>query len=231
MRELEMTNKEYILKITDKDKSKRIRKILNCITQNYVLQVAKPTGAFPTNEGIVNIIIPARVQRNKIAVIAHHDIHPNSCGYNDNSTGVVTLLKLQTLLPDNVELVFTDGEERGGQGCRYYLDNFRRPDQAINIDVVGLAGQIFYEMYGDADFDVENKYLTLYKNIPFSDSYILADYKIPNILMLTGKSKKTLITDIFNAQHGGKNDSNLALISEDSMNRVFGVLFAMLVVK
>jgi hypothetical protein len=160
-------------------------------------------------------------------MVAHHDVHPRSLGYNDNSSGVVTLLKMQKFLPDNVELVFTDGEERGGQGCRYYLENYPRPKRAINVDVVGLEGRIFYETYGTSAFDIP-RYMEEYKNIPFSDSYILAHYKVPNILLLTGKSKDTLIEDIFEAQHGGWNDKNLSLISEDGMEAVFHTLLKMI---
>jgi len=222
-----MTNKEYILRITDQDKTKRLNKIIACLDRNYTLQVAKPTDTFPTFSDITNIIVPARIQTDKIAVMAHWDVYPGSCGYNDNSSGVVTLLKLQKFLPDNVELVFTDGEERGGQGCRFYLEDYPRPTQAINIDVVGLDGRIFYEKYGDVTFSIPRQ-LKEYRHIPFSDSYILAHYKIPNILMLTGRSANTLILDIFNAEHGGKNDNNLALISENIMNRVFDTLLEIL---
>lgn len=222
-----MTNKEYILRITDQDKTKRLNKIIACLDRNYTLQVAKPTDTFPTFSDLTNIIVPARVQADKIAIVTHWDVYPGSYGYNDNSSGVVTLLKLQEFLPDNVELVFTDGEERGGQGCRYYLENYPRPAQAINIDVVGLEGRIFYEKYGDVTFNIP-KHLREYLNIPFSDSHILAHYKIPNILMLTGRSANTLIKDIFNAEHGGKNDNNLTLISENIMNKVFDTLLGIL---
>ena len=224
-----MTNRERILKITADDKNKRIEKILSCIHKNYTLQTARPDDVrFPTSEGIVNIIIPAKKQKNKIAIVAHHDVFPGSKGYNDNSTGVVTLLKLQDVVPENVELVFTDGEERGGQGCRYYLENYPNPTEAINVDVVGLGDRVFYEAYGDVTaFDIP-KSLELYANIPFSDSRVLADYGVPNILVLTGKSKETLIRNIFEAQHGGRNDHNLSLISEEMMNTVFDAVVQMI---
>lgn len=224
-----MTNKDWILKITDRNAKERIGKIASCIDTAHEFQTVRPGGKFPTSAGITNIIVPAKVQKDKIALIAHHDVYPESCGYNDNSTGVVTLLKLQKCLPDNVELVFTDGEERGGQGCRYYLENSPRPARAINIDVVGLAGKIFYEAYGPyfCSFKVP-KSLEYYDYIPFSDSYILADYGVPNILLITGRSVGTLIRDIFDAQHNGKNDHAIDLISEDMMDRVFDALVGML---
>lgn len=216
-----MTNKELILRITDRNKEKRIDKILGLITRNYELQVAKPSALSPTSVELTNIIIPAKKQENKISIFAHHDVHPKSLGYNDNSTGVVTLLKLQEVVPENVELVFTDGEELCGQGCRYYLRNCTRPKEAINVDVVGLGNNIFYEEYGSIEtFPIPGSF-KLYEDIPFSDSHILRNYKIPNILILTGNRKETLIRNIFEAQHGGRNDDNFELISEDIMNRVF----------
>jgi Zn-dependent M28 family amino/carboxypeptidase len=235
-----MNNKELILKITDGNKARRIEKILSFIYKNYVIQTAKPRNTFPTSIDITNIIIPAKDQKNKIAIVAHHDVYPGSHGYNDNSSGVIILLKLQQCLPDNVELVFTDGEERGGQGCRYYLENYPRPTKAINIDVVGLGNKIFYEAYGQEYYGQEYyetygglfftipKSVEYYSHIPFSDSYILADYDVPNILLLTGSNKDHLIREIFEAQHTNKNDGKIDLIREDIMNKVFDTVVGMI---
>jgi len=222
-----MTNREFILHITAKTAQERIVKILTCVDRSYTLQVAKPKDNFPTSSGLTNIIIPAKNQKNKIAVVAHHDVFPGSAGYNDNSTGVVTLLKMQSLVPDNVELVFTDGEERGGQGCRYYLENYPRPKQAINLDVIGLGTRIFYERYGKTTFALPAN-LKEYTNIPFSDSYTLDHYNVPNILLLTGSHPGSLIPDIFNAQHNGRDDGNIELISEATMDSVLDVVIKIL---
>jgi len=219
-----MTNRDFILKITAKDKEERLRKIESCIEVDYEVQVAEEDGLC---DSLTNIIIPARNQEGKISVIAHHDVLPGTSGYNDNSTGVVTLLKLQKHLPDHVELVFTDGEERGGSGCRLYLDNRPQPIAAINVDVVGLKGKIFYEEYGNKRgiFKIP-KSLEYYNYIPFSDSYVLAQRGVPNILLLTGGSQDTLIREIFDSQHGGKNDGRLDLVSESMMDRVFEVVLS-----
>jgi hypothetical protein len=222
-----MTNKEYILKISALNKQDRIDKILSCITKNYIMQTVNPSSrSFHTATKLTNIIIPAKDQKNKTVVMGHWDVYPESYGYNDNSTGVVTLLKLQHVVRDNVELVFTDGEECGGQGCRYYLENYPKPKEAINVDVVGLGDKIFFEMYGDCSF-VMSSDVTMYQGVPFSDSYVLADYGVPNILLLTGKHKHALIEDIFHAEHCGRDDGKIDLISEGVMDRVFGVLAQM----
>ena len=217
-----MTNKERILQITDKNKDRRLRKIIAQLHKNYIIQTALPSdSSFPTSDELVNIIVPAKDQTNKIAIMGHWDVFPGSSGFNDNSSGIVTLLKLQDCLPNNVELVFTDGEEHGGTGCQYYLENFPTPKEAINVDVVGLGDKIFYEMYGKVTTFKVPTDAELYSHIPFSDSYILQNYGVPNILLLTGRSKLCLIENIFHAQHCGKDDGKIDMISEDIMDRVF----------
>ena len=215
-----MTNKEFILKITDLDRRKRLEKITSFITRRYELQ---------EREGLTNIIIPAKDQGNKTTIMAHWDLYPGSLGYNDNSSGIIILLKLQEHIPDNVELVFTDGEERGGLGCSLYLKNFLpHPKRAINIDVVGLPGRIFYEQYVKmTDFKIPPTF-EYYPNIPFSDSYILEDYGVPNILLVTGKKKDSLIREIFEAEHNGINDNKIEMISEVMMDEVFDSVLGMI---
>ena len=215
-----MTNKEYILKITDKDKDKRLAKILSCIKGKYEIQHMADYLS-----DVRNVIIPAKNQERKITIMAHHDVYPGSFGYNDNSTGVVTLLKLQDAdLPDNVELVFTDGEEFGGRGSELYLTESVKPRIAINVDVVGLGTKIFYEKYGNGEVKVDGSKMEYYRHIPFSDSYILKAHNVPNVLLLTGYSSEALIRNIFDAQHNGPRDSVLDLIQEDIMNKVYDMV-------
>ena len=209
-------NRDLILQITDKDKAMRFEKILAAITRDYEIQTEKVGGYT-----VRNIVICARRQKGKITVVAHHDVFPGSFGYNDNSSGVVTLLKLQEKLPDNVELVFTDREENSGCGCEAYLSGYSLPRIAINVDVVGLEGRIFFEKYGDPNaIHTGGTEMELFEGIPFSDSYILKRAGVPNILLLAGPSKENLIEAIFQAQHRSPGDGNIELISEDTMDRV-----------
>jgi hypothetical protein len=213
-------NKEFILKITDKDKDKRFAKILSCIKGKYEIQRMADYLS-----DVRNIILPAPNQENKITLMAHHDVYPGSFGYNDNSSGVVTLLKLQEdILPNNVEIVFTDGEEFGGRGSELYLNESVRPRIAINVDVVGLGNKIFYEKYGNGAVKVDGSKMEYYRHIPFSDSYILKAHNVPNVLLLTGYGSEALIRNIFEAQHNGPRDSVLDLIQEDIMDRVYDMV-------
>ena len=221
-------NKDLILSITDTDRQKRLEKIISLITRKYELQEVRAADQFSGLNDLTNIVFPAKDQNNKTTIMAHWDLYPGSLGYNDNSSGVITLLKLQDHIPDNVEMILTDGEEIGGQGCRHYLNSYSMPKQAINIDVVGLAGKIFYETYVmDTTFNIPKSF-EYYSHIPFSDSYALEDYGVPNILILTGKNKDTLIADIFHAEHNGINDNKIEMINEDIMNDVFESVLEML---
>lgn len=216
-----LSNRDRILKITDRDRGERYRKILSAVSRDHQIQSANVDGY-----DVKNIILRARHQRGKIAVLAHHDVFPGSYGYNDNSTGVVTLLKLQEHLPDGVEMVFTDQEESGGRGCSAYLEEESRkktmPRMAINVDVVGLGDKVFFEKYGDPKaINTEGAEMEAFDGIPFSDSYILERGGVPNILLLTGPSRRDLIRAIFKAQHRGPDDGRIELISEQTMDRVF----------
>ena len=213
--------KDTILQITDKTKDGRLKRIRSLLKREHFLQV---------DGDLVNIIVPAREQKGKIALVAHHDVLPGSYGYNDNSTGVVSLLKMQFKVPDNVEIVFTDGEERGGRGCELYLTKSVNPRMAINLDVVGLGDKIFYEEYGPkGKIRIGAKDpMEYYRSIPFSDSYILNHFNVPNILILTGSSHDSLIDEIWKAQHNGPNDGKMELINEDVMQKVQDVVLKIL---
>lgn len=214
------TTIDRILSITDRSPQKRIQKIISQITRPHRIQHAP---------GVTNIIVPAKQQAGKIVLTAHHDLFTGSIGYNDNSTGVATLLRLQEYLPDDVELVFTDQEEHGGRGCTAYLEEQTKkktmPRIAINVDVVGLGSKVFGAAYGNwEEINLDGTAIEFMESIPFSDSYILNHYGVPNILLVTGENRRSLIWDIFEAQHNGRNDGRLELISEAVLDKVFDTL-------
>lgn len=205
-----MTSIKRIISITHPQKQYRRLLITQHIKRPYTLQ---------TQGSTTNIIIPARVQKNKMTLTAHYDVYQGSKGYNDNSSGVVALLNIHDLVPDNVEIVFTDFEEFGGIGCELYLNLSKiKPKQAINVDVVGLGNKLFYESYVGGISSKIPESLEYYKNVPFSDSYIFRNFNIPNILLLSGTKKETLISDIFNAQHNGPHDGDLSYISNEMID-------------
>jgi len=212
------TNKEQILHLTESsNRLTRIGRIESMLQRPYKIQAERHSG-----DDIKNIIVPAKDQKNKILIVAHHDLYPGSHGYNDNTTGGVTLLNLQNRVPDNVELLFTDYEEFGGKGCIAYLEKNAPPKFAINIDVVGLGEKIFYEMYGppfhiDIPEDLDIEY---FGSVPFNDACILRNFNVPTVFLFTGPQKTDLLSIIWKAPHCGSDDGNLDLISETVMDRV-----------
>ena len=200
------------------DKNTRFKRIISLIDEPYIVE---------SNQQIRNIIIPARIQAEKIAVTAHWDVYPGSKGYNDNGSGIATLLCLQNELPDNFEIVFTDQEECGGRGSAFYLKT-NHPRVNINVDVVGLGGNIFYEKYGAFNLTIPDLEATEYPRVPYNDSNVFHRNGVPSILFVTGTNEENLINEIWECQHGMKNDNRLELLSEKALDKVYEYLQAMI---
>lgn len=210
---------EMIDYIGTSDKEKRFKRILSLINQTYIVEADQQSR---------NIIIPARIQTEKIAITAHWDTYPRSKGYNDNASGVVTLLRLQNELSDKFEIVFTDNEEIGGRGSALYLDNGHRPSANINLDVVGLGGRIFFERYGDFKLEMPMG-ASEHRNVPFNDSHVFHNMGVPSILFVTGTRAEGLIMEIRDAQHGGRNDNQLDLLSDKALEGIYAYVKGMIV--
>jgi Zn-dependent M28 family amino/carboxypeptidase len=190
---------------------------------NHIRHVVDTLGGFTVLEAddfSVNIVIPAKsAVTDKIVLTAHYDVFPGSCGYNDNGTGIVTLLEFYSRhhneFPEDVEIVFTDHEEIGGLGARYYIGRHRGDILCnINVDVNGFGKKLFFENYGSFPFYLNRKDATPYDRVPFNDSHIFRNANVPSILLITGDDEKSLIGDIWNLQHGSADDNKLELISE-----------------
>ncbi len=86
------------------------------------------------------LVVPARREdrRDIVALCAHYDVVPGSMGYNDNGMSIVIILGMLDALPDNVEVVFTNGEESGMTGAREYLEYTHGMLKAcVNLDACG----------------------------------------------------------------------------------------------
>ncbi len=172
-----------------------------------------------------NIIIPA-TNAPKILLVAHHDVIKGSKGYNDNGSGVAISMNILKYVIKhnitNVEFLFSDKEEFGGIGIRHYLENnIKRLDKTfgINLDVCGLGDTIFFKRYitsRNINLPSENEL-----DIPFSDSYVLQQFKVENVLFITGiNDKMNLIKYIFDHQHNGILDNKIEELNEEIMQRV-----------
>ena len=181
-----------------------------------------------------NIVVPAKNRKNMIVLTAHYDNFPGSLGYNDNGTGMTALIKFhdrnREILPDNVELVFTDHEECGGLGSRLYIDQHANDIQCnINIDVVGYGRKLFYENYGDFPIYLNNKFASRCEDIPFNDAQIFNRNGIPSILLIAGNNRQDMVHDVFMVQHGGPDDNKLELINEDTIETTVKYLECILI--
>jgi len=210
-----------IEKICHKDKDVRLKNICGLIRRPYRLQ---------TDRRNTNIIIPAKKPEHVIVLTAHYDVYPKSMGYNDNGSGIATVLSIMDHVPDDVEIVFTDNEEVGGWGSQLYIaENRNRIRMNINVDVVGLGTKIYYDM-ADPVFEIhhqhsiflENSYGPVsYSGVPFNDSHIFRNNSIPTVLIIAGSAPFSgIISEVWKHQHRNVNDDVLGLLSESGMLKV-----------
>ena len=241
---------ELIKKITSLNKQERFEKIISLIDRPYIIQekIVKDENPFAEmfkkykldmdsdelqgfdfsifdskkEYHVRNIIIPAKSGTSKMTFMAHWDLYPGSLGYNDNSSSVSSLLKIQNYVHDDMTIVFTDFEESFGIGSQLYCDNLENQwEIIINLDVCGFGENIFIDMNGWSfdEIDIPTNFIS-YEGVPFNDSHITSDNGFQSLLLVTGNSSKTLIGDIFDLQHGGKFDNDLTKLNQPILDKV-----------
>jgi len=200
-----------------KDNTQRFQNLCSLINVDYEIQ---------ERNGIKNIIVPSKTNDNKITISAHWDVFPGSNGYNDNASGMSVLLNVQNDLPDNVEMIFTDREERGGMGSNLYLKrNQNKPVLNINIDVVGFGSTLYYEYYGTpSPINLMLESAELYPEVPFNDSHVFNSHGVNSILFISGDYSETLISDIWKRQHCGKYDNDITQVDPTSIQKMIDQL-------
>ena len=219
---------QLILDLARKDKKDRINQVIRHL--NGIISPIIQESDEKYLGRITNYIFPAKVSTGKIVISAHYDV-VCGYGYNDNASGMAILTQLlkDQVLPPNYEVVFLDYEERGGRGASFYcLNSLPNEIKAnLNIDVVGLPGKIFYELYSSNNkhsLNLIHENLNRTYKIPFSDSQIFTSHMIPSVLMLTGQDSHRLVPDIFRAEHGGEFDDNINILSNDTLNLVYDTI-------
>lgn len=119
-----------------------------------------PGGTVDVTDVLVRI--PGSGDGEAILFMAHYDTVPSTPGANDNSTAVAALLEVgrvlasEPTLPNDVILLFTDGEEPtprfGARGFAEYHPWFADVALAVNLEGVGVAGPtMLVEMSGSKD--------------------------------------------------------------------------------
>ena len=120
-----------------------------------------------------NIIVFANgfdVNRPTRVLMAHYDVNTESDAHdnaNDNGASIIVLLEF---LEDrkfkndrNVVVVFTDGEEFGGQGSDSFGKQIKKGihgnvEWVLNLDVVGIGNKVIFE-------DIDNKLVSKIKSL------------------------------------------------------------------
>lgn len=100
-----------------------------------------------------NLILPIKSGKEKhpgkVVLTAHYDTMYNTPGAYDNAAGAAVLMQLAKIFSEkqpscNLELVFTDAEEHGLAGSRYYANQISPEtiEYVINIDGVGRGDEL-----------------------------------------------------------------------------------------
>lgn len=198
---------------------KRLIKLLKAKSQEFILQ--------DIPEGGQNVIVPARSEKEVIVLCGHFDVFQSSCGFNDNASGVTALLNTLGSIPDNVEVIFTDEEESGCGGSRYYTQELNKAISfAINIDVVGLTGNAFADV-GECSSLIDILPDSFRSgDFPYCDADIFRQSGIPTITFSTGPGEtyREALPCISKSIHGRASDNIIDIIDPDSIQAVTSII-------
>ena len=148
-----------------------------------------------------------------VVLCAHFDAVSGSFGYNDNGMSLGIILSLLKKLPKIAEVVFTNGEECGFLGARYYLGHSRkRILGCVNLDVCGFGNMVYC--------DPMNSVLELAEckngRMPLNDGCIFAASGIPTLTFSTGPAEVPFvegIRQIGRTIHNGPLDNRLEVLN------------------
>lgn len=178
------------------------------------------------------LVVPATStdKANTIVLCAHYDVVPGSLGYNDNGMSLVILLNLLDKLPENVEVVFTNGEETGMTGARNYLDKVNaHPRACVNLDVCGCFDQVYLDPMNCP----EARTMSDCKcgDMPPNDGCIFEAKGVPSVCFSTGPSNVPFyegILAICSTLHNGRHDNKYELLNFSMIPKVQGKVLELL---
>ena len=158
------------------------------------------------------VVVPS-AEDDAVVLCAHFDAVPGSFGYNDNGMSLAIILSLMKRLPEIAEVVFTNGEECGFLGARYYLKHSRkRILGCVNLDVCGFGNMIYCDRMNSA--------LELpgckTGRMPLNDGCIFAANGIPALTFSTGPAEVPFaegIRQIGRTIHNGPLDNQLEVLN------------------
>ena len=174
-------------------------------------ELSARNAAFECRENMA-IVVPAATDE-AVVLCAHFDAVPDSFGYNDNGMSLAIILSLLNRLPKFTEVVFTNEEECGCRGARYYLRHTtKRLLGCVNLDVCGFGNTIYCDpMNSDIG-------LLGCKNgrMPFNDGYIFAEHGVPALTLSAGPADVPFgegIRQIGRTIHCGPLDNDLDVLN------------------
>ena len=167
------------------------------------------------------LVVPSAAE-NVIVLCAHFDAVRNSFGYNDNGMALVTALKLLGELPPCIEFVFTNGEEHGAVGARYYLEHCAKDIRGcINLDVVGCFDQVYLDTMNCS----AAASLTDCKQgeMPMNDACAFASEGIPSVCFSSGPRGTDFdggIMEIWSTIHNQCRDNDFSMLNFEMIQKV-----------
>lgn len=167
------------------------------------------------------LVVPS-AKEDVVVVCAHFDVVPGSYGYNDNGMALVTVLKMLGSLPEEAEVVFTNGEEQGAAGAKYYLGQVKKHIKGcVNLDVVGCFDQVYLD---PMNCDAARQLVSCKQGpMPPSDAFAFQWKGIPSVCFSSGPSETDFrhgIMQICSTLHNYENDNKFELLNFDMIGKV-----------
>ena len=177
--------------------------------QKMLLKEIFDEGKQPLGLDDGTIVIPSTAE-NPVALVAHYDNVHGSYGYNDNGMSLVAILGMLNELPSNVEVVFTNGEERGFTGARNYLERRHSlPRYCVNLDVVGVGDRIYIDKLNSIDLDCMEGMVE--GCMPGNDGFIFSNKGIGSVCLSAsyGDDFSKGISQIYRTIHNARDDNKI----------------------
>jgi len=165
------------------------------------------------------IVLPSDTEHH-IALVAHYDNVPDSYGYNDNGMSIVAILGILDRLPNNVEVVFTNGEETGFTGAMEYIrSRGKQVSHCINLDVCGYGDTVYLDKMNSTFADGVD---AVTGNMPCNDGMVFQEYGIESVCLSTSKGSNFHkgIHDIWQTIHNNTFDNRLDILNFELVPKV-----------
>jgi hypothetical protein len=188
--------------------------------QKALLDEILSTGRKPIELDDGTMVIESS-ERHPISLVAHFDKAYGSYGYNDNGMALVAILGMLDRLPSNVEVVFTNGEERGCVGAEKYLDSRTdKPIHCVNLDVCGFGDRVYLDRMNSTHLDGIKDVVN--GCCPVNDAWRFRDRDIESTCVSTsyGDDFNEGIRKIFDTMHNARYDNRVDILDFDILLKV-----------